>query len=73
MLKMNDFFVEYCETWNSMLMLKKTKIVIFPKGPDPKHTIKFNDEVIEIVKIFYYLRHLCDQTKKSMYGIIRKI
>lgn len=56
-----------------MLMLKKTKTVIFPKGPDPKHTIKFNDEVIEIVKIFYYLRHLCDQAKKSMYGIIRKI
>lgn len=62
-------------------MLKKNKIVIFPKGPDPKHTIKFNDEVIEIVKIFYYLsilqrkkkNHLCDQAKKSMYGIIRKI
>lgn len=63
-----------------MLMSKKTKIVIFPKGPDPKHTIKFNDEVIEIVKIFYYpsilqrkKNHLCDQAKKSMYGIIRKI
>lgn len=53
-----------------MLMLKKTKIVIFPKGPDPKHTIKFNDEVIEIVKIFYYLSIL--QRKKKTIFVTRQ-
>lgn len=62
MLKMNEFLV-YVKHGNSMLMLKKPKTVIFPKGPDPKHTIKFNDEVIEIVKIFYYLSIL--QRKKN--------
>lgn len=53
-----------------MLILKKTKIVIFPKGPDPKHTIKFNDEVIEIVKIFYYLSIL--QRKKKTIFVTRQ-
>lgn len=52
---MNEYFLSIVKHGNSMLMLKKTKIVIFPKGPDPKHTIKFNDEVIEIVKIYYYI------------------
>lgn len=66
MLKMNEFLVYiyiYCETWKLHVNVKKTKTVIFPKEPAPKHTIQFNDDVIEIVKEFYYLGIL--QRKKT--------
>lgn len=70
---LNEFFV-YCETWKLHVNVKRTKIVIFSKGPAPKHTFNSNDEVIEIVKEFNYLgilylrsgsfckgkKHLCD-------------
>lgn len=51
---LNDFFV-YCETCKLHVNVKKTKIVIFLKGPAPKHTFKFSNKVIEIVKEFNYL------------------
>lgn len=44
-----------CETWKLHVNVKKTKIVIFSKGPVPKQPFRFKDEVIEIVKELNYL------------------
>lgn len=61
--------------------------MVFSKGPIIKREFYFRNEIIENVKDFKYIgiifsrlwsfkranTHLCEQAKKAMYGVIRKI
>ena len=82
-----DSFFIYCTQWNLTVNVNKTKILVFSKGPAPKISFKYNNNVIEIVKDFNYLgiifsrsgsfckakKHLATQAQKAMYGVIKKI
>lgn len=83
---LNEFHL-YCEQWKLTVNMNKTKILVFSKGQMIKREFYFRNEIIEIVKEFKYLgivfsrsgsfrkakTHLCEQARKAMYGVIRKI
>lgn len=83
---LNEFYL-YCSQWKLQVNTDKTKILIFSKGPLPKHVFYYNKVAIENVKDFKYLgiifsktgsfakskKHLCEQAQKAMYSVIRKI
>lgn len=82
-----DEFCIYCKYWKLTVNVKKTKVMIFSKGPAPKCSFMYNSDTLEVVKEYNYLgiifsrsgsfckakKHLCTQSQKAMYGIIRKI
>jgi hypothetical protein len=51
-----DNFSISCNQWRLKVNVNKTKILEFSKGPAPKTIFKYNDNVIETVKDFNYLR-----------------
>lgn len=77
----------YCKNWKLAVKVKKTKVMIFFKGLAPKCSFMYKSDKLKVVKEYNYLgiilsrsgsfckakKHLCTQSQKAMYGIIRKI
>lgn len=84
---LDEFCILYCKYWKLTVNVKKTKVMIFSKGPAPKCSFMYNNDKLEIVKEYNYIgilfsrsgyfckakKHLCTQSQKAMYGFVRKI
>ena len=83
-----NVFANFCKKWKLTVNIEKTKIMVFGRGR-LKDTLAFfyDNKSIEIVKNFKYLgvifsrgcsfqmqiKHNCEQAKKAMFVLLRKI